>query len=159
VPAGWPTSPNPCPSPGQPTLAANAAVTITLKTPTTPGIDYQYTVIYARLGASGLTGTTAINFTVDVVVNAPPVLSLPGQMVAEATSASGAQVLYVVGATDAEDNPDPSPSCTPASGATFAIGTTSVNCSVTDSGKLTTTGSFNVTVVDSVAPTITLPTT
>jgi len=157
VPAGWPTSPNGCPSPGQPTLAANGPVTITLKTPTTAGIDYQYTIIYARLGASGLTGTTAINFMVDVVVNAPPSLSLPGPMTVEATSAAGATVLYVVGASDVEDDPDPTPTCTPASGTTFSLGQTTVACSVTDSASLTTTGSFVVTVKDSAGPSLTLP--
>ena len=157
VPNTWPTSPNPCPSPGQPTLAGNAQATITLKTPTTAGIDYQYTVIYARLGASGLSGTTAINVMVDVVVNSPPSLSLPGPMTAEATSAAGATVLYTVGASDVEDDPDPTPSCSPASGATFSMGPTTVACSVTDSAGLTTTGSFVVTVRDSVGPSLTLP--
>ena len=157
VPASWPTNPNGCPSPGQPTLAGNGPVTITLKTPTTAGVDYQYTVIYARLGASGLTGTTAINFMVDVVVNAPPSLSLPGPMTVEATSAAGATVLYAVGASDVEDNPDPTPTCTPASGATFSLGQTTVACSVTDSAGLTTTGSFVVTVKDSAGPSLTLP--
>ena len=157
VPAGWPTNPNGCPSPGQPTLAGNGPVTITLKTPTTAGIDYQYTVIYARLGASGLTGTTAINFMVDVVVNSPPSLSLPGPMTVEATSAAGASVLYAVGASDVEDNPDPTPTCTPASGTTFSLGQTTVACSVTDSSGLTTTGSFVVTVRDSAGPSLSLP--
>ena len=157
VPNTWPTSPNPCPSPGQPTLAGNAQATITLKTPTTAGIDYQYTVIYARLGASGLSGTTAINVMVDVVVNSPPSLSLPGPLTAEATGAAGATVLYTVGASDVEDDPDPTPSCSPASGATFSMGPTTVACSVTDSAGLTTTGSFVVTVRDSVGPSLTLP--
>jgi hypothetical protein len=156
IPAEWTDSPNPCPSP-QPVLAANGPVTVTLKTPTTAGIDYQYTVIYARLGASGITGTTAINFMVDVVVNSPPSLSLPGPMTAEATSAAGATVLYSVGASDVEDDPDPTPTCTPASGATFSLGPTTVACSVTDSAGLTTTGSFVITVRDSVGPSLTLP--
>ena len=38
--------------------------------------------------------------------------------------------------------------CTPASGSTFALGTTTVNCEVTDAGGLKTTGSFGVEVVD-----------
>jgi hypothetical protein len=156
VPSDWPVNPAGCPSP-QPVLPATSPVTVTLKTPTTPGIDYQYTVIYARLGASGMTGTTAINFTVDVVVNTPPTLSLPVPMTAEATSSAGAAVLYVVGAADAEDDPDPTPICTPASGSTFALGTTTVNCSATDTGLLTTNGSFTVTVSDSVGPSLTLP--
>ena len=94
---------------------------------------------------------------VDVVVNSPPSLSLPGPMTVEATSAAGATVLYAVGASDVEDNPDPTPTCTPASGTTFSLGQTTVACSVTDSSGLTTTGSFVVTVKDSAGPSLSLP--
>src|SRR6188474_1703589 len=55
IPAAWPDNPAGCPSP-LPTLPANSPVTVTLKTPTTPGIDYQYTIIFVRLGATGFTG-------------------------------------------------------------------------------------------------------
>jgi HYR domain len=156
VPSTWTLDGASCPSP-LPVLAANGPVTVTLKMPTTPGIDYNYSVIYARIGANGLSGTTAINFLVDVVANTPPTLSLPSPITAEATSAAGATVLYVAGAVDAEDDPDPTPTCTPASGATFPLGNTTVSCSATDSGGLTATGSFTVTVNDSIAPTLTLP--
>ena len=156
IPAAWPDSPAGCPSP-LPTLAANSTVTVTLKTPTTPGIDYQYTIIFARLGATGFTGTTAINFTVDVVLNTPPTLSLPAPITVEATGPTGAAVTYVASAADAEDNPDPTPICTPASGATFSLGTTNVSCSVTDGGSLTAMGAFPVTVQDTTAPNLTLP--
>jgi hypothetical protein len=157
IPASWPDNPAACPSPGQPVLAGNGPVTITLKTPTTPGIDYQFTIIYARVGASGFTGTTAINFTVDVVVNTPPTLSLPAPITVEATGASGATVSYAVSATDAEDDPDPTPTCSPASGATFQLGTTNVSCSVTDSGGLAALGAFPVTVRDTTGPRLTVP--
>jgi hypothetical protein len=156
IPAAWPDSPNGCGSP-LPVLPGNGPVTVTMKMPTTPGIDYNYSVIYARLGASGLTGSTTITFIVDVVTNTAPSLSLPGSLTAEATSAAGAAVLYSATAVDAEDNPDPTPVCSPASGATFALGSTTVNCSATDSGGLSATGSFTVTVTDSVGPSLTLP--
>ena len=156
VPATWPATGSVCPSP-LPVLPGNGPVTVTLKTPTTPGIDYIYSIIYARVGASGLSGTTAINFVVDVAANTPPTLSLPSPITAEGTSPSGAVVNYIANAIDAEDDPDPSPTCNPASGATFPLGTTTVHCSVTDSGGLTASGSFTVTVNDSIAPTLTLP--
>ena len=49
-------------------------------------------------------------------------------------------------------------SCTPPSGSTFALGTTSVNCSADDSAGNTTSGSFTVTVRDTTAPVLTIPT-
>ena len=45
--------------------------------------------------------------------------------------------------------------CNPPSGSTFALGTTTVNCSATNILNQTTTGSFHVTVVDTTPPTIT----
>jgi hypothetical protein len=156
VPGTWTLDGNGCPSP-QPVLPGNGPVTVTMTMPSTPGIDYQFSIIYARLGANGLTGSTAITFLVDVVTNTPPTLSLPAPINAEATSAAGAIVTYSVSAVDAEDNPDPAPTCLPASGATFPLGQTSVNCSVTDSAGATAFGSFPVSVVDTTAPALSLP--
>jgi hypothetical protein len=94
--------------------------------------------------------------------NTEPVLTVPANITAEATGPAGAAVDFAVSATDAEDDPDPTPSCTrgtpPAtvnSGATFALGTTTVNCSVTDSGGLSASGSFTVTVQDTTGPNFT----
>jgi len=53
---------------------------------------------------------------------------------------------------DAQDGPITAV-CVPPSGSTFAVTTTTVNCTVTDSGGLTATGSFTVTVTPlAVAP-------
>jgi hypothetical protein len=47
--------------------------------------------------------------------------------------------------------------CTPPSGSTFPIGTTSVSCSATDAAGNTSTETFSVTVRDNTAPSITAP--
>jgi hypothetical protein len=47
------------------------------------------------------------------------------------------------------------PVCTPASGSIFALGATTVNCSVTDSGGLTTSGSFIINIEDTTPPAFT----
>jgi hypothetical protein len=91
--------------------------------------------------------------------NTPPVLTVPaGPVTAEATSPAGATVSYTVSATDAEDNPDPTPTCAPASGSLFALGDTTVNCSVTDLGGLSDTDSFTVRVVDTTDPGVSITT-
>lgn len=151
IPSTWTAGGEGCPTPA-PTLPANGPSTVTLTTPTTPGEDYIFTVMYARVGASGISGSTAISFSVDVVANTPPTIALPASMTAEATSPAGAAVSFAVGATDAEDDPDPTPSCTAASGSIFALGTTTVSCSVTDSGGLSASGSFTVAVGDTTPP-------
>jgi hypothetical protein len=92
--------------------------------------------------------------------NTPPVLSVPvGPVIAEATSPGGASVTYSVSAIDAEDNPDPTPSCGPSSGSLFGLGDTTVNCSVTDTGGLSDTDSFTVRVVDTTDPGVSITTT
>src|SRR5689334_19675802 len=81
----------------------------------------------------------------------PPVLHLPANITAEATSPAGATVSYNATATDARDT-NVVVTCAPPSGSTFALGGTTVNCSATNSRNKTAEGSFRVTVVDTTAP-------
>jgi hypothetical protein len=84
----------------------------------------------------------------------PPVLSLPANMVVEATGPNGAAVTFTATATD--DNPaNPAVTCVPPSGSTFPLGVTTVNCSATDAAGNTATGSFKITVQDTTPPAIT----
>jgi large repetitive protein len=65
-----------------------------------------------------------------------------------AAGPDGASVTYTPpSATDVLDGTDPV-SCLPASGSTFALGTTTVSCSATDEAGKTTTGTFTITVMD-----------
>lgn len=89
---------------------------------------------------------TTVEWTIDLT---PP--SLPDDIVAEAVSPEGANVPFA-----ASDNLDPSPglACTPASGETFAIGTTGVSCTATDAAGNSREGSFEITVRDTTPPTL-----
>jgi hypothetical protein len=92
-----------------------------------------------------------------IVLNTdPPVISVPADISVEATNAAGATVTYDATATDDVDGSVPV-TCTPASGSVFGIGTTTVNCSASDSSGSTTNASFLVTVSDTTPPTLTLP--
>jgi Tol biopolymer transport system component len=74
-----------------------------------------------------------------------PKLALPAARTVDATSPAGAAVGYTVTASDGAD-PHPAARCTPASGATFKIGTSAVACTATDHVGNTDHGSFSVTV-------------
>jgi uncharacterized protein YjbI with pentapeptide repeats len=87
------------------------------------------------------------SFTVTVQDITPPALKLPADITTEATSASGAAVTYEASAFDAV-NGSVVVTCTPASGSTFPLGATKVDCSATDKAGNKATGSFTVTVQD-----------
>lgn len=90
--------------------------------------------------------------TFSVTVTAgPPLLILPPDQTAEATSAAGATVEYE--ASVAGGGPI---SCAPASGSTFPLGVTVVTCTATNVDG-TTNGTFNVTVEDTTPPQLVLP--
>ncbi len=90
---------------------------------------------------------TEASFTVTVNADTtPPVLTVPDDITVDATSSSGAVVTYTSTATDNCD-PDPTVSCTPDSGDTFPIGTTTVTCTATDESGNSTTETFLITVL------------
>jgi hypothetical protein len=105
----------------------------------------------AALGVAGANVTIFVAFSACEITNTAPTLFLPTGFSVEATSSEGAVVDYaaLVTASDAEDGDiTGSVICAPASGTVFALGTTTVECSVTDAGGLQATGSFDIAVED-----------
>jgi HYR domain-containing protein len=91
-------------------------------------------------------------FTVTVTNpdHTPPVLTV-SNLTRQATSAAGAVVTFAPTAVDNVDGSVPVV-CTPPSGSTFALGTTQVHCTATDSAGNVGSANFNVTVVDTTGP-------
>ncbi len=90
----------------------------------------------------GLSNSVSVTVKIDKTA---PTLTLPSTITTTATGPSGAVVNYSASATDNFD-PSVSANCSPASGSTFGVGTTKVNCSSSDEAGNTATGSFLVTV-------------
>lgn len=89
--------------------------------------------------------STQCNATVTVLDDIEPEITCPGDItVAAVPGACDAVVNFSVTATDCD--PNLNIECTPASGSTFAIGTTVVNCTATDGSGNNASCSFNVTV-------------
>ncbi len=98
------------------------------------------------------------SFTVTVLDQAPPVLTLPSN-ITQGTDPNLCSAVVNYTAT-ALDNCDGAlaPSCAPPSGSHFFKGVTTVNCSAVDSSSNSSgTQSFTVTVNDTQNPTITCP--
>jgi hypothetical protein len=89
--------------------------------------------------------TSSTTFSVTVADTTPPALTLPEAITATATSTGGAVVTYVASATDNVDGPF-TPACSPPSGSTFPLGTTTVNCAATDAHGNTAAGTFQAQV-------------
>jgi len=106
------------------------------------------------LGASTVTctatdrrGNTGENFfTITVRDTTGPTVTVPANLLVDASSASGAAVTYSgVSATDAVDGAVAA-SCDHPSGSTFGLGITTVTCTATDTRGNATSRSFVVTV-------------
>ena len=75
----------------------------------------------------------------------PPTLTVPNDIVIDATEPAGATATFAATATDTID-PAPIVACTPPSGTLFAVGTTTVTCTATDASGNEATGAFTVHV-------------
>jgi hypothetical protein len=165
APADWPAEGATCPVPA-PIYSSGTPSVVTLRAPTTPGVDYRYSLMYHRsISPFGVNDpdavrqATVIDIVLDVVVNTPPSLVLPavaaGGSVEANTTGGWTADWSGLGATDAEDDPDPTATCDPAPGTLLGLVPNTVTCGVTDAGGLAASDSFVVTVVDTTAPTLT----
>jgi hypothetical protein len=117
--------------------------------------DFGDTTVTCR--ATDNSGNTATgSFKVNVLDTTPPVLTMPSNQSVEAIGPTGAPVQFNASATDGVDGAI-TPVCDPRPGATFGLGTTTVTCRARDEAGNTTTESFRVTVVDSTAPVLSMP--
>ena len=130
---------------GHPSLSYSAASGSVFRIGTTA-------VTVTATDASGNSSTSSFNVT--VADTTAPVLTVPANQTAEATSAAGAPVTFAASATDAVGA---TVAYSKAPGSVFPVGTTTVTVTATDAAGNSTTGSFTVTVKDTTAPIITAP--
>jgi HYR domain len=118
---------------------------------------FQYGTTAVTCTATDSHGNIATSdFSIVVVDTTPPVVTIPGAVTLQASTLAGTPHVF---STTALDNVDGAVSvvCTPVSGSTFEIGATTVTCSAQDAAGNGGTASFVVTVVDTVAPVVTVP--
>ncbi len=145
------TPPPPPPNPEQ-TITVEATgpngAVVTFNSSTNGGDDFNGRPAGACNAASGSTfplgRTTVVCSDVTLIINVvdttAPALSLPGNITQAAP-----QVTFNVTAHDIVDG-SVAVTCSPASGSTFAVGTTSVQCAATDAHSNTSSGSFTVEI-------------
>ena len=134
-------------SEGGTSLSNSAQLTVTLS------VGVHTLTLTANDGRGGV-GTSTVTITVQDTT--PPTFTPPASQVLEATGPAGAAANFSTTATDIVDGTDPV-LCTPASGATFALGTTTVVCTATDRHGNASTAAFTITVRDTRPPVVTAP--
>ena len=161
MPSDWVASPN-----GTRSEVFSSSVTFTAGTTpraATGSVTYTASGTEAQNGGA-LTREDLMNVSATVSntgacapdTTAPTLSAMPANMTIEATGASGAVATWT--SPTATDDVDPSPvvTCTPASGSTLALGTTTVSCTARDaSGNQSAAQTFTVTVRDTTAPALT----
>lgn len=130
-----------------------------------PAVKYSYVRLIDVATEDVDTGNTAgadidavgaISTVVRPADTTAPLVTVPAGLAAEATAPGGAAVEFAASANDIVDGPL-TPTCLPAFGATFSLGTTTVACTATDDAGNTGSASFAVTVVDTTGPEIAVP--
>jgi hypothetical protein len=101
--------------------------------------------------AAGNAATATFNVIVRDVT--APVLVKPADLIAEATSAAGASVIYAL-PTGSDAVGIVAKSCMPVTGALFPLGSSVVSCIASDAAGNTAVTSFSVVVRDTTAPVI-----
>jgi uncharacterized repeat protein (TIGR01451 family) len=89
--------------------------------------------------------TASCQFTVTVNDTQPPAITCPANIVKEPTCPAGAKATFAPVVSD--NCPGVGFVCSPATGSTFPIGTTTVTCTATDTSGNSTSCSFTVTVL------------
>ncbi|MEI6714933.1 MAG: HYR domain-containing protein [Verrucomicrobiota bacterium] len=130
------------------------------------------TISYSKAsGSAFLLGQTAVlvsakdeannlssgTFTVTVRDTTAPVLSIPSNVIIEATSASGAVVTYPPAVATDNATAIPTITYTPPTGSTFPIGTSIVNITATDDSNNVSSGTFTVAVLAPQPPLLNTP--
>ena len=121
--------------------------------PTGPFAVGTHNVTWTATDAKGNVGAASQSIT--IIDTTKPALTVPGDVSVEATSAA---TTLAIGTATASDIVDGTMTPTNDAPATFSVGTTVVNYTVTDAVGNTSTGTQNVTVVDTTAPVVTAPT-
>jgi large repetitive protein len=103
-------------------------------------------------------GSIAGGWSLEITFDGVPTITVPDDITVSADAGQTSAVVDYPAATanDPEDGTI-TPDCSPTSGSVFSLGTTTVNCTATDSDSNTASDSFTVTVIDSELPVLTMP--
>ncbi len=115
------------------------------------------TTVTCSNGTPGRGDMDSCSFTVTVNDTQPPAITCPANVTTGNNPNTCGAVVNYAAPTVTDNCPGSTVVCSPPAGTTFALGTTTVNCTATDAAGNTATCSFTVTVNDTQAPAVTCP--
>lgn len=135
------------------TVAPGGSTTVSVTfTPVAPGLVSGTALIGSTDGGTAVVALTGEGVAVPGADTTAPTLSgVPESLTVNATSPDGATVAWTAPTASDSVSGSVPVTCAPASGSTFAIGTTHVECSATDEAGNAATASFDVTVLGAAA--------
>jgi hypothetical protein len=129
---------------------------VTLVAPTTPGLDYGFSISYGRTltpagvsDGSSVSGFTIVSFSLDVedLDSTPPTLvGMPAATDLVTADPAGMVLDYEFPTATDDVDPAPTVACDPAPGAHILLGVTTVTCTATDASGNSASASFEVVV-------------
>jgi len=129
---------------------------VTIVAPTTPGLDYGFSVNYGRTltpagvsDGSSVTGFTIVSFSLDVedLDSTPPTLvGMPAAMDLVTADPAGTVLDYPLPTATDDLDPAPTVACDPAPGDHVLLGVTTVTCTATDASGNSASAAFEVVV-------------
>jgi hypothetical protein len=137
------------------TDAVAGVVAVTSSTAVNGLVPGSYVLTYDFTDAA-LNAAAQVTVTVNVVDTVGPVITVPANLVVEATGPGGAVANFSTTATDLISGAAVTTN-TPASGSLFGIGITTVTATAMDALGNPASATFTVTVRDTTAPVITVP--
>ena len=135
----------------------NGSVAVTCNPASGSNFSYGDTTVTCSATDPGDLSVASGSFTVTVVDTTAPSVSVPASFAVEVVGLGTTAVVTYPAATASDAGTPVTPTCSPASGATFVYGPNLVTCSASDSHGNTGTGTFTVTVHDTTPPIITPP--
>jgi hypothetical protein len=150
VPDTWPGADSACPAGTSLTTATPAHLKVTA--PTATG-SQELSALYTVDPAAGLASArVGITFTMNVVDptpadDSPPIIHDVPDSTTVTTYDDGAIVTWPMPTASDDTDPAPVVACSPDSGSTFPLGTTTVTCTATDASGNQASATFDVTVV------------
>jgi hypothetical protein len=131
-----------------PTATDNCSTPTVVSTPASGSTFPKGVTTVTATATDGVGNTATCSFTVTVNDTQPPSITCPANVTAVTPNGASSVIITYPAPVAADNCPGVTVACSPASGSSVPLGTTTVTCTATDTSGNTATCSFTVTAFD-----------